>query len=142
VSRPFRLTPPIAPEAELQEAVADALDMLLLAPAMWAAYPAGHIQLSGQAAAKLARMGLKRGWPDVLVVHGGAVHGVELKRHGSGLSRTRTVRTRRGSLRIAEGQLDTFPRLEAAGMRLAVCDTVEAVLQALAAWGVPLRGRS
>ncbi len=141
MTRPFRLTAPIAPETELQEAVADALDLLLMRPATWCAYPAGHIQLSGQAATKLARMGLKRGWPDVLVLHG-VLHGIELKRRGGTLSRTRTVRTRRGSLRIVEGQRDVFPRLEAAGMRLAVCDSVDAVLGALAAWGVPLRGRS
>jgi hypothetical protein len=141
MTRPFRLTAPIPPETELQEAVADALDLLLMPPATWAAYPAGHIKLSGQAAAKLARMGLKRSWPDVLVLHR-TLHGIELKRRGGALSRTRTVRTRRGGVRIVEGQRDVFPRLEAAGMRLAVCDSVEGVLATLAAWGVPLRGRS
>jgi hypothetical protein len=142
MTRPFRLTAPIAPETELQEAVANTLDLLVREPATWCAYPAGHIKLSGQAAAKLARMGLKRGWPDVLVLHGGTLFGIELKRRGGALSRTRTVRTRRGSLRVVEGQRDVFPRLEAAGMRLAVCDSVEGVLATLAAWGVPLRGRS
>jgi hypothetical protein len=134
----MRLTAPVVSEAELQEAVADALDVLLLPPAMWTAYPAGHIALTGQQAAKLLRMGLKRSWPDVLVLHG-VLHGIELKRRGSALSKTRLVRTRRGRPRIVEGQADVFPRLEAAGMRLSTCETVEQVLSALTRWGIPLR---
>ncbi len=54
--RPFRLVAPVAPETDLQEAVAQALDLLLLPPAEWCAYPAGYIKLTGQQAAKLARM--------------------------------------------------------------------------------------
>jgi hypothetical protein len=139
--RPFRLVAPIPPETDLQAAVAEALDVLLLPPATWAAYPAGHIALTGQQAAKLARMGLRRGWPDLLVLHGG-IYSIELKRPGGRLSRTRTVRTRRGTLRIIPGQTEVFPKLEAAGMRLVVCEDIESVLAALAAWGVPLRGRA
>jgi hypothetical protein len=140
MSRPFRLVAPVPPEDDLHAAVAQALDVLLLPPAQWTTFPAGHIELTGQAAAKLARLGLKRSWPDILVLHG-VLHGVELKRHGGTLSRTRTVRTRRGRLRLVEGQRDVFPRLEAAGMKLAVCDSVDAVLAQLAAWGVPMRRR-
>jgi hypothetical protein len=125
-------------ENDLHAAVAVALDRLLLAPAQWTTFPAGHVELTAPAAAKLARLGLKRGWPDILVLHG-TLYGIELKRVGEPLSRTRTIRTRRGHLRIVEGQRDVFPRLEAAGMRLAVCDSLEAVLSTLAAWEVPLR---
>jgi hypothetical protein len=115
--RPFRLTAPVVPEDDLHAAVADALDILLMPPATWTCFPAGHVKLSGQAAAKLSRMGLKRGWPDILVLHR-QLYGIELKRRGGSLSRTRMVRTRRGGLRILEGQRDVFPRLEAAGMTL------------------------
>jgi hypothetical protein len=139
MSRPFRLVAPVPPEDDLHTAVAQALDVLLLPPAMWTTFPAGHVQLTGQAAAKLARLGLKRNWPDVLVLHG-LLHGIELKRPGGVLSRTRMVRTRRGGLRIVEGQRDAFPRLQAAGMRLAVCDSVDEVLATLRGWNVPLRG--
>lgn len=139
MNAPFRLTPFVPPEDELHVSVADALDRLLLPPAEWASYPAGHIALSGQQAAKLARIGLKRNWPDVLVLHG-ALYGIELKRPGGRLSKTRTVRTRRGSLRVVEGQRETFPRLEAAGMKLAICETIDAVLAQLSTWGIPLRG--
>jgi hypothetical protein len=138
VTRPFRLVAPVAPEDDLHAAVAQALDVLLMPPAEWTTFPAGHVELTGQAAAKLARLGLKRNWPDVLVLHG-LLHGIELKRTGGSLSRTRTVRTRRGRLRVVEGQRDVFPRLEAAGMRLAVCDSVDTVIRQLEAWNIPLR---
>jgi hypothetical protein len=138
--RPFRLTAPVAAEDELHEAVVKGLDVLLVPPAVWACYPAGHIALTGQQASRLARMGLRRGWPDLILIHNGTPFGIELKRQGGKLSRTRTVRTRRGSLPVLEGQRDVFPRLERAGMKLAVCDSLEAVIASLRAWGVPMRG--
>jgi hypothetical protein len=137
-ARPFRLVAPIVPEDDLHENVAAALDLLLLPPAQWTTFPAGHIQLTGQQAAKLHRLGLKRSWPDLLVLHG-SLFGIELKRPGGKLSRTRTVRTRRGRLRIVEGQAETFPKLEAAGMKLATCDSVDSVLETLRIWDIPLR---
>jgi hypothetical protein len=139
--QPFQLTSPIQPEADLHEAVARALDILLLPPAVWAGYPAGqHGELTAGTAEKLQRVGLKPNWPDILVIHGARIFGVELKTIDGELSTTREVRTRRGALRVVEGQADVFPRLERAGMRIAVCRTVDEVLAQLAAWGVPLRG--
>jgi hypothetical protein len=140
VGRPFHLRPAIPPEDDLHFAVAQALDVLLLPPAMWTTFPAGHVPLPPAFAVKLARLGLKPNWPDVLVLHRN-LYGIELKRPGARPSIARTVRTRRGGLRNIEGQRETFPRLEAAGMQIAVCETVVAVLDTLAAWGVPLRGR-
>lgn len=137
----FRLTPYVVPEGNLHEAVAQALDLLVLPPAEWTCFPAGSVPLPPQFAAKLTRMGLKRSWPDLLVLHG-CLHGIELKRVGGDLSRTRMVRSRSGALRMVEGQRDVFPRLEMAGMKLAVCTSVDAVLAALSGWGVPLRGTS
>ena len=134
----FRLTAPVVPEQSLHESVADALDKLLMPPAMWTCFPAGSVPLPPQFAAKLARMGLKPGWPDIFVLHQ-RLYGVELKRHGGQLSRTRIVRTRRGGLRELAGQRETFPLLEAAGMTIGVCDSLPAVLAFLAAAGVPLR---
>jgi hypothetical protein len=52
------------------------------------------------------------------------------------------VRTRRGAWREVIGQEETFPRLERAGMRIAVCRSVDEVLAALRAWGVPLRAHA
>jgi len=135
---PYRLVSPAVAEDELHASVARALDVLLLPPAMWATYPAGSVPLPPEYAAKLTRLGLKRGWPDILIVHGPS-YGIELKRPGGVLSRTRTVRTRRGALRVLDGQEDVFPRLEDAGMRIGVCRSVDEVLAQLRAWGLPLR---
>ena len=135
---PYRLMSPVAAEDELHAATARALDTLLLPPAMWTTFPAGNVPLPPQYAAKLSRLGLKRGWPDVLLVHRG-IYGIELKRPGGVLSKTRVGRTSRGALRVLVGQEDVFPCLEAAGMRIAVCRSVPEVLAQLQAWGVPLR---
>jgi hypothetical protein len=116
------------------------LDLMLRPPAVWTTFPAGNVQLPKHAAAKLTRLGLKRGFPDILVVCGG-VFGIELKRKGGVLSKTRIVRTRRGAMRVLDGQADVFPRLEAAGMPIAVCHDKDEVLAALAAWRLPVRGR-
>jgi hypothetical protein len=137
---PFKLTELVPFEDELHAAVADALDRLLLPPAEWTTFPAGHVPLPARFAVKLARMGLKRNWPDILVLCG-PLHGIELKRSGETLSRARWVRTRSGAPRYVEGQREVFPRLETAGMKLATCHTVVGVLDQLTAWGVPLRGR-
>jgi hypothetical protein len=135
---PYRLTEDIRPEQELHASVADALDKLLMPPAQWTTFPAGSVPLPPQYAAKLSRLGLKRGWPDVLVLHRRLI-GIELKRRGGRLSRTRIVRTKRGALRELAGQEDVFPRLEAAGMVIGVCHSVSEMLTFLAACGVPLR---
>jgi hypothetical protein len=137
--RPFRLRPPVVPENDLHEAVADALDKLLLPPAQWTTFPAGSVPLPPEFAAKLARLGLKRGWPDILIVHDRAVFGIELKTATGILSRTRIVRTRSGALRELAGQTDVFPKLGRAGMRISICRSVDEVLAALRGWDVPMR---
>jgi hypothetical protein len=138
---PYRLTAPVVPEDTLHASVADALAKLLLPPAEWWAYPAGHIRLDGQQAAKLYRMGLRPSLPDFMVLCGTLI-GIELKTETGRLSKTRVVhRKRNGGLRTVEGQADVFPRLSAAGMRGPhVCRSVEDVLCALRAEGVPIRG--
>ena len=115
------------------------LRLMVLPPAQWSTFAAGHTWLPGPIAAKLYRLGLAAGWPDLLCVHDGHVFGIELKRKGGRLSKDRTVRTRHGRLRLVEGQQTIHPRLEAAGMKIAVCHSVDEVLDALRAWGVPLR---
>lgn len=118
--------------------MAKALDILLLPPAVWFAMPVGHIKLTPAQAALLSRIGVKRGLPDLMVLYGG-IYGIELKRGEGSLSRTRTVRTKRGALRILEGQLDVFPRLRRAGMKIEVCYSLDEVLAALRAWNIPIR---
>lgn len=138
----FRLRAPVVPETDLHASVVRALDLLLLPPAVYTTLPIGHVELTGQQAAKFARLGVKRNWPDLICLHGGVSHGVELKRQGGRLSHTRTVRTRRGTLKVVDGQEEGFQRLREAGMVIHVCDSVQAVLDALRGAGVPVRGWS
>lgn len=138
----FRLTAPEPLELDLHESLARALDALLLPPAQWACYPAGHVQLAPAEVARLARVGLKRGWPDVIILFEGLVFGLELKRRGGRLSKTFIRRNKRGRLRVYEGQTEVFPRLEAAGMTIAIVTSVEAALFQIRRWGLPLRQRA
>jgi hypothetical protein len=135
----FRLVPEITYERDLQESCASVLDKLILPPAFWFSAAIGATKLSPQQAAALSRAGIKRGLPDLLILHVGKLHGVELKRHKGRLSVTRIVRTRRGSPRILEGQEDVFPKLEAAGMDIAIAHSVDEMLDALDHWQIPLR---
>jgi hypothetical protein len=132
---------PLEPkELDIHRACADALDQLLMKPAELACYPAGHVQLSPAEVTRLSRVGLKRGWPDILILYEGLLFGIELKRRGGKLSTTRIGRTRKGSPRIYEGQVDVFPRLMAAGMTIAVVHSADEMLAKLRGWGLPLRG--
>jgi hypothetical protein len=119
--RPFRLTPPEPDEDALHASVAAVLNLLLLPPAQWTHFPAGGYGLSPAASARLWRLGLK------------------LKTRTGRLSKSRTVRTRSGSLRQITGQREMLEGLERAGVRTAVCRSVDAVLAQLRAWGVPTR---
>jgi|SRR5580693_133158 hypothetical protein len=137
---PFRLTAPEPAELDIHEACAQALDRLLLPPAFWFTYPAGHIKLSGAEVARLARIGLKRALPDIWILYQ-RVYCVELKRHGGDLSKTRIGRTRSGAPRVFVGQEETFPLLIGTGAvaAIAVCTTVEQMLGQVAVWNIPLR---
>jgi hypothetical protein len=142
----FKLTNEILSERDLQESIIRILDALIQPPAFFFSAAIGAAKLSPQQAAALSRAGVKRGIPDVLILapddHGPRIFGLELKREKQGyLSRDRIVRTKRGSPRLLEGQQSVFPRLEAAGMTIAIARSVDEVLAQLEAWGVPLRGR-
>jgi len=142
-ARRLRLVAPVAAEVDIQAALCDALKTLLLPGPEWTSLPIGQVKLTGQQAARLARIGTAVGWPDVILLHDGKIMGLELKREGGQLSRTRLVRvrTRSGDIRhkIVEGQTDVFPRLVANGMRIACVSSVPEALRQLEMWGVPLR---
>jgi hypothetical protein len=138
--RPFKLTSLEPLEVDIHEACAQALDRLLLPPTMWFTYPAGAAELSPQQMARYSRIGLKRGLPDIWLLHAG-VYCIELKRRGGSLSKTRVGRTRRGAPRVLVGQEEIFPLLIATGAveAIAVCSSVDEVLAQLARWQIPLR---
>lgn len=120
----MKLKPPVIPEQGLHEQVKRALDILLLPPAIWACYPAGHLDLTPAQAARLVRSGLRRGMPDFLLWAAGASYGIELKRPGGQLS---------------ERQRIMFPLLRDAGMSIGICHSLDEVLDQLRGWGLPLR---
>ena len=135
----LRLTAPVPVERDIHQACAHALDRLLLPDAFWFSYPAGASVLSPQQIARHSRIGLKRGLPDIFVIHGG-LYGIELKRPGGKLSKTRIGRTARGAPRMLAGQVEVFGLLLAAGMKdIAVCHSVEEMLATLQRWKIPLR---
>jgi hypothetical protein len=137
----FRLTAPEPLEADIHAACADALDRLLAPPAVWFTYPAGAVQLSAQQMARYSRVGLRRGLPDIWIIHFGC-YCIELKRRGGRLSRSHIARTRRGGPRFLIGQEEMFPRLLEAGVKdIAICHSVSEMLKQVAAWNIPLRGR-
>lgn len=137
----FKLTPgPEPSEQEIQAAVADALDALLLPPAFWCAYPAGVVQLSPQQAAAYSKFGLKTGMPDILIWYNG-MWLLELKRPGGRLSTTRIEKNKHGALREIVGQAERFEQLAKTGAvkGIEVCYSVDGVLEQLRAWGIPHR---
>jgi hypothetical protein len=140
----FRLRVVTASEDDIHEAIIHAMTLLVLPPAEFTTFPAGLVELTGGQAAKLYRVGLKRGWPDILCVANGGIYGLEVKRPGGVLSRPRIVRNKRnGGARWVEGQVSTFPRLLAAGFRgIAVVHSVEEAVRTLADFGIPMRAVS
>ena len=139
----YRLTHPVVPERSIQEACCTALDTLILPPAFWFSAAIGASKLSPQQATALARAGVKRGIPDIIVItpihNGSRVLGIELKTRTGRLSKTRIVRTKSGAPRILEGQEDVFLRLEAAGMVIEVARSVNDMILALERWNIPMR---
>lgn len=137
----FALTPAPISETSIHEAVAQALAVLIPAGAdvEWTTFPAGHIPLPAAAAAALFRVGMKRSWPDVILLHDGRIYGIEIKTVDGELSRTRMVRAKKsGRLRLVEGQRDVFPRLERCGMTIGICRSVDGVIDQLRTWGIPI----
>jgi hypothetical protein len=138
-AKPFRLRNRQPLEAIMHQQLVNVLNRHLLPPAEWACYPAGAAHLSPQQQAKYSRMGLKRGWPDIQIIHGGRIYGLELKRPGGQLSKSYIGRTKLGTARYYIGQEEMFPRLIEAGMVIAVVRSLNEALLQIAEWGIPFR---
>lgn len=120
------------PEQTLQIQVAKYLRYALRKPTMWTAFPAGGG--GKKRGAFLKAMGLRAGWPDILVVHpttcsAGVKHpivvGLELK-------------AKKGSL--SQNQRDVRDEFDHAGCPFLVCKSVDDVERLLRTFGVPLKG--
>jgi len=114
------------PEQQLQIAVADYLHAVLRPPTMWTAFPAGGGgKIRG---ALLKAMGLKPGWPDILIIHRfddlaeTLVLGIELKA---------------GEGRQTPEQREVMESLRATGAVYEVCRSIDEVDWALMDHGIP-----
>lgn len=85
-----RATQPAISEAALHRAVAEFLGWTLHPPVVWTTI--GHGGGGRVRGAQLKAMGVKPGWPDILIIapsaHGPNVLGIELKRPGKGGSQS------------------------------------------------------
>jgi hypothetical protein len=122
----FKLTAPVAPEHELHVAVGDALHYLLPSDAVFTSWDLANAKSAIEGARKKRRYCVP-GWPDVGIWWRGTVVLLELKRGRGGA--------------LSEAQRALHPRLAAAGFPVAVVRSVPEALDAVAAAGVPLRGR-
>lgn len=85
-------------------------------------HPASGGHRNKGTAAKLKAMGVKPGWPDlVLVSPDGLFHGLEFKRRGTG--------------RLSPEQMAFHARARARGWPIAVVDAIEDAITVLSKWG-------
>jgi hypothetical protein len=123
--RAFRLTAPVAPEDELHHAALKLLRMALPDDALVFHCPNGGAR-TVQAGARMKALGTLAGIPDLLIVWRGRLFCLELK---SSVGRRSAV------------QIATHDRLQAAAVPVATCASIEAVIDALAGWAIPVRVR-
>lgn len=123
------LTRARVPEETIHRAVVDVLARAAMPDIAWTHMPAGEARAKG-VAGKLKGMGVKAGWPDLLIVKGGRLYGLELKTEsGRG-----PAEGRRG--RLSPAQVAAHAVLRAAGAEVAVAYGLDAALDQLAHWGV------
>lgn len=124
-AKPFKLVPPDPSEDQLQKSIADLLEWILPEEVAWSHFPAGGYQLTRAAQARLLRLGLKRGFPDLMICYG------RLKMLWM------EVKTPTGV--VSKQQEKRHAQLQALGHVVVVVRSVEQVLQALLTYGVPIR---
>lgn len=111
-------------EERIHVAVAQFLGAALADDVFWTSLE-NRPRSAVQGARNKAR-GVRAGIPDILVIHLGIPHWIELKAvHGS----------------VSKEQREIMPKLERAGCRTAVCRGVGDVEAVLLDWGVPMKGR-
>jgi len=112
--------PPTPLEFNLHCMVADTLRRWLSEGWRWTHIPNGELR-SKTTGARLKRMGLMPGWPDIILLSDdGVPHFMELKRKGFSLS---------------DPQADFADWCSQRGVAYVICDSFEAALSQLQAWG-------
>jgi hypothetical protein len=85
-------------------------------------HPAAGEQRHKRTAAKLKAMGVRPGWPDLILISPhGLFHGLEFKRRGIG--------------RLSVHQQAFHDRARARGWTIATVDTIEGAIRVLSQWG-------
>jgi hypothetical protein len=128
-TKALKLTYPDPSEDEFHEAVARLLDLIFAGKnVVWSHFPAGGYLLTPAAAARLYRLGLKRGMPDIMIWFRHPTNqdpcciGMELK-------------TRTG--KATDAQRKKHAALEEVGVPCMICRTFEEVLTFLDYYQVP-----
>lgn len=116
-----------APEVGLHIAVAGLLGVALPGDAWWSTIGHGWGKLTPQTAGILKAIGLKPGCPDIMIIWCGRTYFIELKRKKGG--------------RVSDAQERAALAIGRAGASVAICRSVDEVVNALNAWGLPLRAR-
>lgn len=121
----FKLTPPDPNEDQLQASVADFLAFALHdQPVVWTHFPAGGYHLTPAARGRLFRLGLKAGFPDLLIQWRPARSlWIEMK-------------TRSGTL--SNAQKEMRGKLTEIGIPVVVARSVDDVIDALVLYEVPM----
>lgn len=112
-------------EERLHITVAAYLNYALADHVFWCHAPNGGSRNKAEAA-KLKGMGVKPGTPDILLVHDGLAHWIELKA---------------GKGRLSKAQEVTHVRLNNAGCPIALAWSLEEVERTLRRWRIPLKAR-
>lgn len=124
--RRFKLTAPDPSEDEFQKSVADLFHAILPPDKVaFSHFPSGGYQLTPAAKARLYRIGLTKGWPDLIVCYGG------------GKCLWLELKTRRGV--VSSEQKQRHHQLRLLGHPVVLCRCIEDVIAALDEWRVPYR---
>lgn len=121
--RPIDL-PHHATESQLHVSVAEFLERGLTPPDFFTTFPAGWGKLTKGTAGRLYASGLKKGLPDIFVFARRKVIGIELKVPPNS---------------VTSAQRTMFARLQAVGITVYVCHSIDEVSQVLRKAGIPCR---
>jgi hypothetical protein len=123
------------PEQQLQISVARFLDLALRPPTIWTAFPAGGGgRMRG---AFLKAMGLKAGWPDLLVIHPRRTGPM-----GSNACTLLGIELKAARGRASPAQLAMCKAFEDAGGDLFIARSIDEVEGFLRGVGIPLHATS
>lgn len=112
-------------EHALHMQVADFLDLALPDDAIWWHTP-NEGRRDAKTGAKLKRLGMRAGFPDICICYRGRLYAIELKAPGATLRKT---------------QRETKRKLVRAGAICSVASSMEAVWGCLDGFGIPVKAR-